>query len=59
MQKDFNEIGEDGFSFDVLDYLKPKEDLNYNYTEELIILEKMWLEELQPYNEKGYHSKKQ
>jgi group I intron endonuclease len=59
MQKDFIEIGEEGFSFDVLDYLKPKEDLNYDYTEELKILEDMWLEKLQPYNEKGYNTKKQ
>jgi len=58
MQKDFNEIGEEGFSFDILDYLKPKEDLNYDYTDELIILEEMWLEKLQPYDEKGYNTKK-
>lgn len=58
MQKDFSEIGEKGFSFDVLDYLKPKEDLNYDYTEDLKILEEMWLEKIQPYNEKGYNSPK-
>ena len=55
MQKEYNEVGEKGFSFEVLDYLKPKEDLNYDYTEELKILEEMWLEKLQPYNEKGYN----
>ncbi|MGB8657997.1 MAG: GIY-YIG nuclease family protein [Candidatus Zixiibacteriota bacterium] len=59
MQKDFSEIGEEGFSFEVLDYLKPKEDSNYDYTEELKVLEDMWLEKLQPYNEKGYNTKKQ
>jgi group I intron endonuclease len=58
MQKDFNEIGEEDFSFDILDYLKPKEDLNYDYTDELRILEEMWLDKLQPYDEKGYNSKK-
>ena len=58
MQKDFNEIGEEGFSFDILDYLKPNEDSNYDYTEELKILLDMWLEKLQPYNEKGYNTKK-
>ena len=57
MQKDFNEIGEEGFSFDILDYLKPNEDSNYDYTEELKILLDMWLEKLQPYNEKGYNSR--
>ena len=59
MQNDYNEIGEELFSFDILDYLKPKEDLNYDYTKELKILEEMWLAKLQPYNEKGYNTKKQ
>ena len=58
MQKEFNEIGEEGFSFDILDYLKPKEDLNYDYTEELKILEAMWIEKLQPFNKKGYNKVK-
>ncbi|MGA8753168.1 GIY-YIG nuclease family protein, partial [Candidatus Deferrimicrobium sp.] len=35
MQKDFNDVGETNFTFKVLDYLKPKEDSNYDYTEEL------------------------
>jgi group I intron endonuclease len=58
LQKDFNEFGEENFSFEVLDYLKPKEDLNYDYTEDLKILEAMWQEKLQPYNDRGYHTKK-
>jgi group I intron endonuclease len=55
IQKDFNEIGEEGFSFDILDSLEPREDLNYDYTEELKTLEAMWIEKLQPFNEKGYN----
>lgn len=58
MQKDFDEIGEEGFSFEILDYLKPKEDLSYDYTEDLKILEEMWLEKMRPFNEKGYNCKK-
>ena len=58
MQKDFNELGEECFSFDILDYLKPKEDLNYDYAEELKLLEEIWLEKIQPYNDKGYNDKK-
>jgi hypothetical protein len=57
MQKDFNDVGEACFTYEVLDYLKPKEDNNYDYTEELKILESMWLEKLKPYNENGYNSK--
>jgi len=55
MQKEFNEIGEEGFSFDILDHLEPREDLNYDYTEELKTLEAIWLEKLRPFNEKGYN----
>jgi len=55
MQKEFNEIGEKGYSFDILVHLKPKEDMNYDYTEELKTLEEMWIEKLQPFNEKGYN----
>jgi group I intron endonuclease len=58
MQKDFNDVGEDFFSFDIIDHLTPKEDLNYDYSEDLKILEEMWLEKLQPYVEKGYNTPK-
>ena len=58
MQKEFNETGTEGFSFDVLDRLEPREDLNYDYTEELKMLEAMWMEKLQPFNEKGYNKRK-
>lgn len=57
MQKDFNEMGAEGFSFDILDRLEPREDLNYDYTEELKMLEEMWIEKLQPFNEKGYNKR--
>ena len=58
MQKEFNEIGEEGFSFDVLDRLEPREDVNYDYTEELKTLEAMWIEKLQPFGEKGYNRRR-
>jgi hypothetical protein len=57
MQKDFNDVGETNFTSKVLEYLKPNNDIGYDYTEELNILESMWLEKLQPYNDKGYNSK--
>ena len=53
MQQEYNEAGEEGFPFEILDYLKPKDDLNYDYTKELKLLEEMWLEKLQPYKKKG------
>ena len=57
LQKDFTEIGEDGFAFEIVDSLQPGEDAACNYTAELKTLEAMWLEKLQPYDEKGYNTR--
>jgi hypothetical protein len=58
MQSDFTTFGEASFSFEILDQLEPKEDIKYDYTEELRMLEEMWLDKLQPYGEKGYNSQR-
>ena len=55
MQNDFNEIGEANFSFEILDYLELREDIEEDYRKELQLLENMWLEKLQPFNLKGYN----
>ena len=59
LQQDYNNNGEANFDFEVLDYLKPKEDHTGDYSEDLTMLQEMWLEKLQPYNEKGYNTRKQ
>jgi group I intron endonuclease len=53
--QDVWEHGKDKFVFEVLDYLAPKEDPAYNYSEDLKTLEELWIEKLQPFNEKGYN----
>lgn len=58
LQKDYTHFGEDKFSFEVVDNLEPKEDPNYDYTEDLAVLEEMWIEKLQPHDEKGYNKRK-
>ena len=58
LQKDFKLFGKVSFSFEVLDYLEPKEDKKYDCTDDLKLLEEMWLEKLQPYDEKGYNKRK-
>jgi len=56
MQNDFKQFGAENFSFEVVDYLDPKkDDINYDYNDDLKLLEEMWLEKLQPYGEKGYN----
>ncbi len=55
LQKDFTELGEGSFAFEILDYLTPRDTPGTDYTKELKILEEMWLEKLQPFKEKGYN----
>ncbi len=55
LQEDFNNYKEENFLFEVIDFLEPKEDPDYDYTEDLNLLEEMWLEKLQPYGERGYN----
>lgn len=58
LQRDFSEAGAGNFAFEILDHLTPKENMTGDYSEELNTLEAMWLEKLQPYNEKGYNTRK-
>lgn len=58
LQEDYKQFGLTNFSFEILDQLEPKEDPVYDYTEDLIVLEELWLEKLQPFGEKGYNIKK-
>jgi group I intron endonuclease len=56
LQKDYIELGEKNFVFELLDELEPKEeDPAYDYTRDLKALENMWLEKLQPFGDKGYN----
>jgi hypothetical protein len=58
LQKDFNQFGVENFLFETLDILEPKQDTEYNYNEDLKTLEEMWIDKLQPFNERGYHKQK-
>ncbi len=56
--RDWQEYGENNFLFEILDQLKPNEDPEYDYKEDLETLEALWIEKLQPYDEKGYNQRK-
>ncbi len=58
MKKDFAQFGPENFVFEILDRLKPLEDPQYDYKEDLKALEELWLEKLQPYGERGYNKRK-
>jgi hypothetical protein len=58
LQEDYNKSGMDNFSFEVLDYLKPDDNIKKDYSKDLKILKTRWIKKLRPFNEKGYHKKK-
>lgn len=55
LQKDYTKLGEVNFLFEVLDYLEPKEDSTYDYTEDLDVLKEMWIEKLNTSHPNGYN----
>ena len=57
LQKDFNDVGDKGFAFEIVDYLEPGEGTSCDYSTELKTLEALWLEKLQPYEERGYNTR--
>jgi hypothetical protein len=56
LQADWNELGAEGFAFEILDEITPKEGLDYR--EDMAFLEELWLEKSQPYEDRGYNEKK-
>jgi hypothetical protein len=56
LQADWNELGPDQFSFEILETIQIKDDPNFNLKDELTLLEEIWLEKLQPFGERGYNS---
>lgn len=55
LQKDWDELGVDKFSFEILQVVQVKDDPNFNLRDELWLLEQIWLEQLQPLGERGYN----
>jgi group I intron endonuclease len=56
LQKDWNELGAENFAFEILEELEPRENLDDKA--ELTFLEDLWLEKLEPYDERGYNERK-
>lgn len=56
LQNDWNELGPEQFSFEILETVPPSDDPNFNLKDELTLLEEIWLEKLQPFGERGYNS---
>ena len=55
LQADWNESGPEQFAFEVLEEVVRKDDPNFNLSDELALLEMIWLEKLQSVGERGYN----
>jgi len=55
LQKDWDELGPDSFIFEIVEEVKRKDDPNFNLKDELTLLEMIWLEKLQPFEEHAYN----
>ena len=57
LQKDWLEFGEDKFIYEILEEIEQKDETSIDYSKELKTLEVMYIEELKPFNEKGYNNR--
>ena len=56
LQKEWNEFGADQFAFEILEVVKTTDDPNFNLSDELALLEQIWVEKIQPFGERGYNT---
>ncbi len=55
LQNDWNEHGATHFAFEILDELAPRDAAPDELKNDLAALETIWLEQLQPFGERGYN----
>ena len=55
LQKDWNEFGPEKFVFEILEVAKRSTDPGFDLSDELTLLEQIWIEKLQPFGERGYN----
>ena len=56
LQHDWNSYGPDAFVFEVLEEVKLSDEPYFNLSDELTLLEEIWIEQLQPFGEHGYNT---
>jgi biotin operon repressor len=56
LQADWDRLGPDAFAFEVLEVVEAKDDPGFSLTDELTLLEQIWLEKLQPLAPRGYNT---
>ena len=57
LQADWNQFGQEAFTFTILEVLEKSEDPSFNEKKALGQLEGKWLRDKQPFGERGYNRK--
>ncbi|SFD23228.1 hypothetical protein SAMN05518672_1011167 [Chitinophaga sp. CF118] len=57
LQNEWQEFGEENFRYEILAEIEHKENETADYNKEIKLLESMYIEELEPFEEKGYNKK--
>lgn len=55
LQADWDTYGSEAFRFEVLEVVKVTDAPHFKLEDELTLLEQIWLEQLQPFGERGYN----
>ena len=58
LQQEWNKFGKESFVFEVLEVLEQEKDVYFDAKDALRKLEEKWLDQLQPFGERGYHQLK-
>jgi hypothetical protein len=56
LQQDYQQLGADAFRFEVVAVVEVKDDPNFNLDDELTLLEQIWIEQVEPFGERGYNA---
>lgn len=56
LQAEWREFGKDAFTFETLDLLEPLDTPGYDPRSDLAELERMWIEKLEPFGDRGYNA---
>ena len=57
LQSDWNNLGEQNFVFEILSEIQHDEENQNDAAKEVKLLEQMFIDELQPFEDKGYNKK--
>jgi hypothetical protein len=58
LQSDWKKYGQDNFEYEIISVLKEKENEDKDYSMDVKELEVLFVEEMQPFDEKGYNKRK-